>query len=214
MSNIPIIFLHSANSTPTVTSEVRDTAASQSQRRRRCVRILGRRYALTTTEHKYLEVGINVGYGPSHMEIAVGDKRGNELILGMETWKGLVEHQHLIQEYFSKTDKRPVDPIYIGPLTVEFITFNDTKCVRFEATNVRSIMMASTLTTLFNLDKCIDYMYNWLVSCTDHVDDKYEQFYKIARCVDNPNDITVAIQNSEYFDDKELIDCELLALAF
>ncbi|EZA56795.1 hypothetical protein X777_03200 [Ooceraea biroi] len=122
MSNIPIIFLRSANSTPAVTSKARDTAASQSQRRRRCVRILGRRYALTT-EHKYLEVGINVEYGPSYMEIAVGDKRGNELTLGMETWKGLVEHQRLIQEYFSKTDKRPVDPIYIGPLTVEFIKF-------------------------------------------------------------------------------------------
>ncbi|XP_026827547.1 uncharacterized protein LOC113562366 [Ooceraea biroi] len=214
MSNIPIIFLRSANSTPAVTSEARDTAVSQPQRRRRCVRILGRRYALTTTEHKYLEVGINVEHDPSYMEIVVGDKRGNELILGMETWKGLMEHQHLIQEYFSKTDKRPVDPIYIGPLTVDFIKYNDTKCVRFEVTNVRSIMMEATLTTIFNLDKCIDCMYNWLVSYIDHVDYKYEQFCKIARSINNPNDITVAIQNSEYFDDKELIDCELLALAF
>ncbi|EZA60002.1 hypothetical protein X777_15665 [Ooceraea biroi] len=166
MSNIPIIFFRSANSTPAGTSEARDTAASQSRRRRRCVRILGRRYALTTTEHKYLEVGINVGHGPSYMERS---------------------HN-------------------IGPLTVDFIKFNDTKCVRFEVTNVRSIMMEATLTTMFNLDKCIDYMYNWLVNCIDHVDSKYEQFCKIARSINNPNDITVAIQNSEYFDDKELID--------
>ncbi|EZA58141.1 hypothetical protein X777_01869 [Ooceraea biroi] len=51
---------------------------------RRAVRILGKRYALMATGYKYLEIGINVG-PPSYVEIAIGDHRGNELILSLET---------------------------------------------------------------------------------------------------------------------------------
>ncbi|EZA52004.1 hypothetical protein X777_09438 [Ooceraea biroi] len=58
----------------------------------RAVHILGRRYALTATGYKYLDIGINVG-SPSYVEIAIGDHRGNELILSLETWKGLYEQQ-------------------------------------------------------------------------------------------------------------------------
>ncbi|KYN15960.1 hypothetical protein ALC57_11797, partial [Trachymyrmex cornetzi] len=46
----------------------------------RAVRILGRKYALTRTLYKFLEIGINVG-PQSYVEIAIGDNRGNELIL-------------------------------------------------------------------------------------------------------------------------------------
>ncbi|KYN27420.1 hypothetical protein ALC57_03192 [Trachymyrmex cornetzi] len=42
------------------------------------VRILGRKYALTRTGYKFLEIDINVG-PPSYVEIAIGDNRGNEL---------------------------------------------------------------------------------------------------------------------------------------
>ena len=50
----------------------------------RVVRILGRKYALTRTGYKFLEIGINVG-PPSYVEIPIGDNRGNELILSIET---------------------------------------------------------------------------------------------------------------------------------
>ncbi|EFN71437.1 hypothetical protein EAG_16001 [Camponotus floridanus] len=46
---------------------------------RRAVHILGRRYALTATEFKFLEIGINVG-PPSYVEIAIGDHRGKEFM--------------------------------------------------------------------------------------------------------------------------------------
>jgi len=46
----------------------------------RAVRLLSRRYVLTATGYKYLEIGINVG-PPNYMEIALGDHRGHELSL-------------------------------------------------------------------------------------------------------------------------------------
>ncbi|EFN88853.1 hypothetical protein EAI_04698 [Harpegnathos saltator] len=41
--------------------------------------ILGRRYALTATSHKYLEIGLNVQSRLPVVEIVLGDNRGNEL---------------------------------------------------------------------------------------------------------------------------------------
>lgn len=75
-------------------------------------------------------------------------------------------------------------------------------------------MMESTSNCMFNLDKCIDYMFNWLVNYTDIVDTKFRQFSNIACDINDPRDVIASIQNSEYFDHNELIDCELLALAF
>ncbi|XP_012062899.1 PREDICTED: LOW QUALITY PROTEIN: uncharacterized protein LOC105626202 [Atta cephalotes] len=54
----------------------------------RAMRLLSRRYDLTATGYKYLEIGINVS-PPSYVEIALGDYRGHELSLSLETWKGL-----------------------------------------------------------------------------------------------------------------------------
>ncbi|KAL6254752.1 hypothetical protein P5V15_014078 [Pogonomyrmex californicus] len=56
---------------------------------RRAVRLLTL-LTLTATGYKFLEIGINVG-PPSYVEIALGDHRGQELILSLETWKGLYE---------------------------------------------------------------------------------------------------------------------------
>ena len=55
----------------------------------RKMRLLGRRYDLTTG-YTFLEIRINVG-PPSYVEIALGDHRGHELLLSLETWKGLYE---------------------------------------------------------------------------------------------------------------------------
>ncbi|KAL6417113.1 hypothetical protein ACFW04_014676 [Cataglyphis niger] len=45
---------------------------------RRAVRILGRRYALTPTFYKYLEIEINVG-ATSYVQLVLGDNRGNQI---------------------------------------------------------------------------------------------------------------------------------------
>ncbi|KYN11433.1 hypothetical protein ALC57_16414, partial [Trachymyrmex cornetzi] len=50
----------------------------------RAMRLLSRRYDLTATGYKYLEIGISVG-PPSYVEIALGDHCGHELSLSLET---------------------------------------------------------------------------------------------------------------------------------
>ena len=62
----------------------------------RAVRILGKKYALTRMGYKFLEISINVGQ-PSYVEIAIGDNRGNKLILSIETWKRFYEQRWNIQ---------------------------------------------------------------------------------------------------------------------
>ncbi|KAL6421181.1 hypothetical protein ACFW04_013734 [Cataglyphis niger] len=50
---------------------------------RRAVCILGRRYALTPTSYKYLEIGISVGT-MSCVQLAPGENRGNQIVLPFE----------------------------------------------------------------------------------------------------------------------------------
>ncbi|XP_018347220.1 PREDICTED: uncharacterized protein K02A2.6-like [Trachymyrmex septentrionalis] len=58
----------------------------------RAMRLLSRRYDLTNMGYKFLEIGINVGPS-SYVEIALGDHRGHELSLSLETWKNLYEQR-------------------------------------------------------------------------------------------------------------------------
>ncbi|EFN85428.1 hypothetical protein EAI_17465 [Harpegnathos saltator] len=59
---------------------------------RHATRILGRRYALTTTSYKYLDIGLNVQSRVPVVEIVIGDNRGNQLILHADTWGKLMEN--------------------------------------------------------------------------------------------------------------------------
>lgn len=134
------------------------------------------------------------------------------MTLSLETWNGIMEHQAIIRGYFDNTDN--LNPLFIGPLTVKFIKFNNEKCICLDLNNVRMMLMAFTTNRMLSLDKCIDYMYNWLLSCIDTVDSKYQQFLSMTYYMNNPNDVTACIEKSNCFNPNELIDCELLSLAF
>ncbi|KAL6255520.1 hypothetical protein P5V15_013858 [Pogonomyrmex californicus] len=108
----------------------------------RAVRLLSRRYNLTG--FKFLEIGINVS-PPSYVEIALGDHRGQELILSLETWKGLHEQQWNIYKLLRKNYKDNF--ISIGPLTARVYMMNDVTLVRLESSNVRIMMVESTIDT-------------------------------------------------------------------
>ncbi|XP_026827658.1 uncharacterized protein LOC113562423 [Ooceraea biroi] len=176
---------------------------------RRAVRILGRRYALTATGYKYLDIGINVG-PPSYVEIAIGDHRGNELSLSLETWKGLYEQRWDIQDRLCKDVRGR--PITVGPLTVRFSAMNDTKLVCLDSSDVRLMMTESTFLTMINLDHCIELTYAQLDRVVDKVEAKVAQFSNIASA--ETKDASNAIRASEFFNGNHIIDCELFALVF
>ncbi|KAL6268143.1 hypothetical protein P5V15_001235 [Pogonomyrmex californicus] len=59
-------------------------------------RILGRRFVLTSTACKYLDIGINVG-SVSYMELRIGNNRGNQ-ILPYVMWETLIEKRVDIEQ--------------------------------------------------------------------------------------------------------------------
>ncbi|XP_071570741.1 uncharacterized protein [Temnothorax nylanderi] len=188
--------------------------ASSISRDRRAVRILGRRYALTATGYKFLEIGINVG-PPSYVEIAVGDHRGKELLLSLETWKALYEQRRNIQNFFRNDYKDVHSFINVGPLTVRVCTsVNNVKLIRLESANVRLMMTESTLRRMFDLDRCIEARFDRLVRILATVDAKFAQFSDIASTVTDPKEASNVIYASDAFNTNQLIDCELAALVF
>ncbi|KAL6416967.1 hypothetical protein ACFW04_014761 [Cataglyphis niger] len=65
----------------------------------RCkLRILVRRFALTCTAYKYLNIGISVG-PESFVELHLGDIRGNHIILPHETWEIFIKRRVDIERF-------------------------------------------------------------------------------------------------------------------
>jgi len=83
---------------------------------------------------------------------------------------------------------------------------NNTKLIRLESFDGRLAMTESTLPLMFNLDRCIDIMFDRLNGIIEKVDAKFKRFSNIASFV--TKDVSIAIRDSD-FDGNQLIDCEL-----
>ncbi|KAL6268065.1 hypothetical protein P5V15_001151 [Pogonomyrmex californicus] len=100
----PPSFVCTNNQQCTPPKETAHRKIAKQRRNRRAVRLLTRRYTLTATGYKFLEIRINVG-PPSYMEIALGDHRGQELILSLETWKALYKQRWNIYKCYKTITK-------------------------------------------------------------------------------------------------------------
>ncbi|KYN02290.1 hypothetical protein ALC62_06899 [Cyphomyrmex costatus] len=169
--------------------------------KRRAVRILSRRYDLTATGYKFLEIGINVG-PPSYVEIVLGDHHGRELSMSLETWKELYEQRLNIYNLLRNEYKDNF--ITVGPITATIYAHTDLTLVRLKSPTVHVTMIESTLRRMFDLDGCIDVTFERLARLVDTVDVKYTRFANVAN----------VISESDVFDKRQLVDCELLALVF
>ncbi|EGI57581.1 hypothetical protein G5I_14381 [Acromyrmex echinatior] len=121
----------------------------------RKMHLLGRRYDLTTTGCKFLEIGINVG-PPSYVD------RGHELLLSLETWKGFYEQRWNVYKMLRNEYKDNF--ISAGPLTVSVCMLNDATLVRLNS-SVRMMMTETTLrhyfSTMSNLQDLIRIRYEY-----------------------------------------------------
>lgn len=174
---------------------------------RRAARILGRRYALTPTSYKYLDIGINVG-AVSYVELILGDNRGNQIVLPFSTWNLLMRKQADVEQFLQST----APPLRIGDLTIEML---QSKIVKLTLCGNSLYMKPETLLHLFNFENCIDHMHNWLCENTYLVNEKFKQFETVLQ---RSNIITVCdavktIRESDVFNSESLIDCELLTCA-
>ena len=114
----------------------------------RSVRLLSRRYNLKATSYRYLQIGISIG-PPSYVKIALGNHRGHELALSLETWKGLYEQRWNIYKMLRNEYKDNF--ISVGPLTVSVCMLNDATLVRFNSSSVRMMLTETTLRRMLSL---------------------------------------------------------------
>jgi len=153
--------------------------------------------------YKYLEIGINVG---SHGN---RDYCRNKLILSLDVEEALRTTR--IQNCLWNRGNIPIDSISVGPLTVRF-GVNNAILIRLESFDVCLAMTESTLLSMFNLDRCIDMMFDRLNGIIEKVDAKFKRFSNIASSV--IKDVSIAIRDSDYFNRNQLVDCEPLVLVF
>ncbi|XP_011699267.1 PREDICTED: uncharacterized protein LOC105456718 [Wasmannia auropunctata] len=94
--------------------------SSHTSRPRYTPHILGRRFALTTTAYKYLDVGISVG-PVSSVELLIGDNRGNQIILPYAGWKAFVERRADIEQHLQSAEVSSSSSLKIHDLTVQLV---------------------------------------------------------------------------------------------
>ena len=167
----------------------------------------------------------------SYVELLLCDNKGAELILPFTTWDSLM-HKRIDVERLAHSATTPVDllrvkremerqsllpaPIKIQDLTIDVVIMSDFKLVRFAITDGDAIYMAPpTVLHLFDFEDCIDHMHLWLCENTYLVNEKFKNFVSVLQrnAITNVNDAAKAIRESDAFDSKSLIDCELLTCA-
>ena len=172
-------------------------------------RILVRRFALTRTAYKYLDIGIRVGPA-SFVELHLGDIRGNRIILCHEEWATFIEKRVDIERFLQS----PQPPLRIRDLVMEHIKLKDSSIVKFTLYDSCLYLKPSTILFLFELEHCVNYEYLKLCENTEDVNARFDQF---VRCLQSNmpsamRDDAVKILHDVY-DKTSIIDCELVAYA-
>ena len=174
-------------------------------------RILGRRFALTSTAYKYLDIGISVGSATS-VELVIGDNRGNQIILSRATWETFIDRRADIERLVQSTIASSVS---IRDLVVELVKMRDTYIVKLALHDTYLYMKPSTILFLFELEHCIEHVYFGLYRNIHGVGEKFKQFVAFLRrnCITDKCEAAKILRESVFFDKSSIIDCELLAYA-
>ncbi|KAM0728336.1 hypothetical protein ACS0PU_005118 [Formica fusca] len=126
-------------------------------------RILVRRFALTRTAYKYLDIGISVGPA-SFVELHLGDNRGNHIILPNATWATFIERRVDIERFLQLNTPSSLS---IRDLVMEHVKIHDTNVVKLilhlytlDYTLYSYLYMKpSTILFLFELEHCVNHEY-------------------------------------------------------
>ncbi|KAG5338558.1 MMP3 protein, partial [Acromyrmex heyeri] len=181
------------------------------------VHILERRYPLTVTDYKYLNVGINVTL-PSYVTIILGDCHGKEIPLSPDIWRELLEQKHvilsLLQYDENNKEIRAPSPMYVGNLTLRFERINNLPILRLETSTARLSMSKSTVLNIFTLEHCVNRLISSLTAMTDNVDKKFSRLLAIASTVTKSANVLKTMYDNESFDRNDILDCELIVLIF
>lgn len=172
-------------------------------------RILGRRFALTTTNFKYLDIGISVG-SISYVEILIGDNRGNYIILPYGMWRMFIERRMDIEQFLQSSVP---SSLRIQDLVIDIIKIRNENIVKLALNDTCMYMKPSTIIFIFELEHCVEQAYFNLNQNTDAASNKFKHFVDYLRrnCIMNKDDAIKILRN--VYDKTSLIECELIAYA-
>ncbi|XP_011859133.1 PREDICTED: uncharacterized protein LOC105556650 [Vollenhovia emeryi] len=174
-------------------------------------RIMSRRFALTSTGYKYLDVGICVVPDASYVEFILGDNRGNKMALDHSTWMEFNKKRAEIEQLFKSPDTSSVQ---IDNLLLELVRMNNGNVVKLTLEYTCMYMKASTVLFLLNLEHCVEHVYRKLSENIEAVNESFDQFV----CCLQSNMIGAERQDAisilyDVYDKTSVIDCELIVYA-
>ncbi|EZA47947.1 hypothetical protein X777_15047 [Ooceraea biroi] len=178
-------------------------------------RFFARRYNLTRTGYKYLEIGIGVPptLDTATVHVAMVDTTGKEILLNAEMWKGLVDSRAIVCDYLTRANGEHViapPPLRMGDLSIRFASFNGQPTIRLDTPSGRLTLSALTVRYLYGLRHCAERVIATMASVVGRVETKLRAFKHAVADVEDPSDAPRAIRDSKDFDNNDLIDCELL----
>jgi len=132
--------------------------------------ILRRRFALTATSYKYLDIGISV-VSVSSVKIIIGDNRGNQIILLHAMWEIFIERRTNIEKPLQSLAS---SSLAIQDLIVELVKKHGVNMVKLKSRNVCLYTKSSTV--LFMFEHCINHAYFKLCKNIYVVNEKFKQF--------------------------------------
>lgn len=174
-------------------------------------RILGRRYALTPTSYKYLDIGIRAG-AASCVELVLGDNRGNRISLSTAIWKELLGKRAAIENLLQAAG---TSPLWIRDLSIANVQIRGDTVAKIVLGDTSIYLKPATMLCLLDLEYCVAYMYSWLCDNTHLVDAKFTEFVNVLRREDvtDVDRATQVLYSSQAFKQDSLIDCELVVYA-
>ncbi|KYN33992.1 hypothetical protein ALC56_11656 [Trachymyrmex septentrionalis] len=119
------------------------------------VGILERRYPLTVTGYKYLNIGINVKL-PFYVTIILGDCHGKEIPLSSDIWRELLEQKHVILSLLQYDENNR--GIRALEITLRFEQINNLPILRLETNTACLSISKSTVFNIFNLEYCVNHL--------------------------------------------------------
>ncbi|KAL6265880.1 hypothetical protein P5V15_002709 [Pogonomyrmex californicus] len=179
------------------------------------VRILERKYSLTKTGYKFLNVCVTLERS-SRVNIILGDSHGKEVSMSPDTWRQLVEQRHVLSKYLQSTNGESSFPAssHIGNMTVHFGKINNMTILRLETSATRLAMSKKTVNNMFELEHCVIQLVISLTKILEKINAKLARFKDIAFTAKDTENISRVIRDSDAFDRNDIIDCELVALYF
>ncbi|XP_076549188.1 uncharacterized protein LOC143306626 [Osmia lignaria lignaria] len=180
----------------------------------RSCQIFGRKYPLTDSCTKHLEIGINIFGNKFYPQLILSDSRNNQLELSIVTWSLIVAEADNVRSFFEDaTDTR--DNINFNDVCVEFGVLYGEKVLKLFNKDKCMCMIRKTFEKMVILNDCIIEMHNALYDTLYSVEQKFKEFVTLVRGygdVKEHAEVVLYIKESHIYDRNLIIDGELVAL--